>query len=107
CRHARQSSDHGLHDPFSVAEPASNAQSGYFLRICSISSITRFIFLMVSSSGSSVVMSTPASFRMSIGYLDPPEPRKVRYLRIAVGSPDSTFSDSADDAVNDVAYWNT
>jgi hypothetical protein len=38
----------------------------------SISSITRFIFLTVSSSGSSVVMSTPASFNKSIGYFEPP-----------------------------------
>ena len=49
----------------------------------SISSITRFIRLIVRSSGSSVVMSTPASFSRSIGYFDPPEPRNVEIARVA------------------------
>jgi hypothetical protein len=47
-------------------------------RIFSISSITRFIDLIVRSSGSSVVMSTPASLRRSIGYFDPPALRNER-----------------------------
>ena len=73
----------------------------------STSSITRFIFLIVSSSGSSVVMSTPASFRSSIGYFEPPADSKVKYRSVAAGSPARTFSDSAADAVNEVAYWKT
>jgi hypothetical protein len=44
----------------------------------SISSITRFIDRTVRSSGSSVVMSTPASFSKSIGYFDPPALRNAR-----------------------------
>ena len=43
----------------------------------SISSITRFIFFIVSSRGSSVVMSTPASLSRSIGYFEPPAPRNA------------------------------
>ena len=51
----------------------------YFFAInFSISSITRFIARIVSSSGSSVVMSTPASFNSSIGYFEPPALRNVR-----------------------------
>ena len=49
-----------------------------FARIASISSITRFISFIVRSRGSSVVMSTPASFSRSIGYLEPPELMKAR-----------------------------
>ena len=44
----------------------------------SISSITRFIFCIVRFSGSSVVISTPASFSRSIGYFDPPELMNAR-----------------------------
>ena len=44
----------------------------------SISSMTSFIPLIVRSSGSSVVMSTPASFSRSIGYFEPPAARNVR-----------------------------
>ena len=73
----------------------------------SISSITRFIFFIVSSSGSSVVMSTPASFSRSIGYFDPPRRGTPGTACVAAGSPAITFSESAADAVNDVAYWNT
>ena len=49
----------------------------------SISSITSFIRRIVRSSGSSVVMSTPASFSRSIGYFDPPddEERQVALRR--------------------------
>ena len=47
-------------------------------RMASISSITRFIAVIVSASGSSVVMSTPASLSRSIGYFDPPAERNVR-----------------------------
>ena len=52
----------------------------------SISSITSFIRLIVRSSGSSVVMSTPASFSRSIGYFDPPaaEERQVALRRVLV-----------------------
>ena len=66
-------------------EPKKRLPGGYFpgavvwVRSLSTSSITRFIFRIVRSSGSSVVMSTPASFSRSIGYFAPPEPRKVRY----------------------------
>src|SRR5688500_9285494 len=59
----------------------------------SISSITAFIFLMVRSRGSSVVMSTPASLSRSMGYFDPPDPRKVRYRFVDARSPDSTFAE--------------
>ena len=53
--------------------------SGYcFGNSRSISSITSFIRLIVRFSGSSVVMSTPASFSRSIGYFEPPEPRNAR-----------------------------
>ena len=44
----------------------------------SISSMTVFMRAMVRVSGSSVVMSTPASRSRSIGYLDPPRVRNVR-----------------------------
>ena len=44
----------------------------------SISSITAFIFRMVRSSGSSVVMSTPAARSRSIGYAEPPDEINVR-----------------------------
>ena len=73
----------------------------------SISSITRFISFIARLSGSSVVMSTPASLRRSIGYFDPPADRKSRYFLSAALSPALTFSASAADAVNDVAYWKT
>src|SRR5262249_54305171 len=73
----------------------------------SISSMTRFMAFTVRSSGSSVVMSTPASFSRSIGYFEPPAPRNARYLCVAAGSPDLTFAARASEAVNDVAYWNT
>jgi hypothetical protein len=49
-----------------------------FFRIDSISSMTRFILRMVRSSGSEVVMSTPAFFSSSIGYFEPPAERKSR-----------------------------
>src|SRR5262245_58872463 len=67
----------------------------------SISSITLFISFIVRSRGSSEVMSTPASFKRSIGYFEPPAPRNARYLRRASGSPAFTFSASAEEAVND------
>src|ERR1700683_317190 len=64
------------------------ASAGPFLSSnLSISSITRFIFLSVSSSGSSVVMSTPASFSRSIGYFDLPEEMNFRSRPVAPGSP--------------------
>ena len=44
----------------------------------SISSMTRFIFFTVRSSGPSVVMSTPASFSKSTGYFDPPAEMNFR-----------------------------
>ena len=44
----------------------------------SIWSMTRFIFFMVSSSGSSVVISTPASFNSSIGYFECPPDKKCQ-----------------------------
>lgn len=44
----------------------------------SISSITPFIFFMVMSNGCDVVISTPAFFRRSIGYSEPPAERKSR-----------------------------
>ena len=47
-------------------------------RIVSISSMIRFICLIVRSSGSSLVMSTPASFSNSIGYFEPPADRNLR-----------------------------
>ena len=40
--------------------------------------MTRFIDWIVRVSGSSVVMSTPASFSRSIGYYDPPALRNDR-----------------------------
>jgi hypothetical protein len=40
--------------------------------------MTRFIFFIVRSSGSDVVISTPASFSRSIGYFDPPAERNAR-----------------------------
>ena len=49
-----------------------------FARIASISSMIRFIVLIVRSSGSSVVMSTPASFSRSTGYFEPPAERNAR-----------------------------
>ena len=69
--------------------------------------MTRFISLIVKVSGSSVVMSTPASLSRSIGYFDPPAERNARYLRVASALPAFTFCASASDAVNDVAYWKT
>src|SRR5262249_22462630 len=62
-----------------------NVKTGYFLFASrrSISSITRVMALIVRSSGSSDVMSTPASFNRSIGYFDPPALRNVRYLASA------------------------
>ena len=50
----------------------------FLARIFSISSMIRFISLIVRSSGSSVVMSTPASFSRSIGYFEPPADRNAR-----------------------------
>src|SRR5262245_36239003 len=50
----------------------------YLASIPSISSITRFILRIVKSSGSSVVISTPAFFSSSMGYFDIPEPRNLR-----------------------------
>ena len=58
--------------------PARDLQRPLAARIFSISSITRFIDRIVRSSGSSVVMSTPASFSRSIGYFDPPALRNAR-----------------------------
>ena len=69
--------------------------------------MTRFIDFTVRSSGSSVVMSTPASFSSSMGYFEPPALRNARYRFVAAGSPAFTFAASASDAVNDVAYWKT
>ena len=63
--------------------------------------------VMAASNGAEVVMSTPAPFSRSIGYFEPPALRNARYRFVAAGSPASTFSESAADAVNDVAYWNT
>ena len=63
-----------------TGEPRTHAGSLHqrLARIRSISSITRFISLTVRSSGSSVVMSTPASFSRSIGYFEPPALRNAR-----------------------------
>ena len=52
--------------------------TGSYLISFSISSITRSIFRIVRSSGSLVVMSTPAPFSRSIGYCDPPDARNAR-----------------------------
>ena len=61
----------------------SSAEDNHFrvARIRSISSMTRFTFCSVSRSGSPVVMSTPASFSSSIGYLDPPAARNFAERR--------------------------
>ena len=66
--------------------------------------MTRFIVCMVWSSGSSVVMSMPASFSRSIGYFELPDPRKVRNRAVADESPAMTLAASASAAVKDVAY---
>ena len=60
-------------------------------RISSISSITRFIVSIVWSSGSSVVMSTPASLSRSIGYFELPEPeeRQIAGGRVGVAADDA------------------
>ena len=69
-----------LNGPFAREQPlySFGFAAGIFASNCSISSITRFILRTVRSNGSSVVMSTPASFRSSMGYLNPPDERNVR-----------------------------
>src|SRR6185295_4626111 len=63
--------------------PLHRAHRPIFVSAASISSMMRFIFFIVRSSGSDVVMSTPASLRRSIGYFDPPADRKERYFAVA------------------------
>ena len=99
----------GRADPLAGQVPATSPGVNGFYRprfasSASISSITRVIAFIVRSSGSPVVMSTPAAFSKSIGYLEPPALKNARYLRFASASPFMTFSASAADAVNDVAY---
>ena len=60
-------------DPTAPHCPAGTAAS-----TASISSMTLFILPIVSCSGSSAVMSIPASLSRSIGYFEPPELMKVR-----------------------------
>src|SRR5687767_5835878 len=102
----RQSGGKPPHSEKGPAESRPLRFSDYFFASnFSISSITRFILRTVRSSGADVVMSTPASLSKSIGYFEPPDERKSRYFCVACLLPASTFSESAADAVNDVAYW--
>ena len=57
--------------------------------------------------GAEVVMSTPASFRRSIGYFDDPEESIFRYAsRVVVEEPsERIFAAMREEAVMLVAYW--
>lgn len=76
-RHGKGEPVAGLDEQTGLSQGATDASF-----VCgsnfSISSMTRFIFFIVRSSGSSAVISTPASFSKSIGYFDPPAAMNFR-----------------------------
>jgi len=58
--------------------PTTTVEGARYFSSCSISSITVFISLIAALNGADVVMSTPASFSRSIGYLDEPDESMAR-----------------------------